>query len=156
MTRSSLFAAGVVLAAGLAGCASLTGRDEISADFDRQANADDARMLEDKSRTNLSTIEAALADYLKAENKIPPKLDALVPKYLAAIPPLNIPVCGGETERIENYPTDILRDGQVDGSRIRGTGRWGYVHNDDRVVVFVDCLKPSLRGTPWYQERGVY
>ena len=42
----------------------------------------------------------------------------------------------------------VLRDGQVDGSRLRGTGRWGYVFTDDRIVIFVDCLKPSLRGVP--------
>jgi len=30
------------------------------------------------------------------------------------------------------------------------------VFTDDRIVIFVDCLKPSLRGVPWYQERGVY
>jgi hypothetical protein len=54
------------------------------------------------------------------------------------------------------YPPDVLRGGQVDGSRLRGTGRWGYVFNQNRVVIFVDCLKPSNKGIPWYQERGVY
>ncbi|MBI3289273.1 MAG: hypothetical protein HYZ74_07120, partial [Elusimicrobia bacterium] len=60
------------------------------------------------------------------------------------------------TDKIEVYSPTILRDGQVDGSRIRGSGHWGYVFNDYQVVVFVDCLKPSLRGVPWYQVRGVY
>lgn len=54
-------------------------------------------------------------------------------------------------------PPTILRDGHVDGTRIGGTGPWGCVFNDyPSDVIFVDCLKPSLRGTPWRQERGVY
>ena len=140
----------------LSGCAGWIGKDEATLDFEKETSAGDARMREDKTRMSLGALESALADYVKAENKIPAKLDALVPKYLAAIPMLDVPVCGGETDRVESYPAGVLRDGQVDGARLRGTGRWGYVHNDDRVVVFVDCLKPSGKNLPWYQERGVY
>jgi hypothetical protein len=148
------------LAAGLSACSSMgmgniTGKDEASADFEKDTSASDASVREDRARMSLRALESALADYVKAEKRIPAKLDLLVPKYLAAVPPLDVPACGGETEKVQNYPSTILRDGQVDGSQLRGTGRWGYVYDDTRVVIFVDCLKPSSKGIPWYQERGV-
>lgn len=153
--RRGLF---VLAALGLlaSGCASLTGKDEASIEFDKETGADEARVREDKTRTSLGALEAAVADYVKTERKIPEKLDLLIPKYLAQIPSLDVPACGGESDRVQNYPSTVLRDGQVDGALIRGTGRWGYVYDDDRVVVFVDCLKPSITGVPWYQVRGVY
>lgn len=134
----------------------LGGKDEASMDFDKETSANEARVKEDRVRSALAQLESRMADYTKAEKKIPEKLEKLVPKYLAEIPTLDLPVCGRETSKVENYKPDILRDGQVDGSRISGTGRWGYVYNDHQIVIFVDCLKPSLRGVPWYQERGVY
>ena len=151
-----LFSALASLAAGFAGCAGMTGKDEASAEFEKDTNANDAQVREDKTRMSLRALESAVADYVKAENKIPAKLDNLVPKYLSAIPPLDVPACGGETDKVQNYPAEILRDGQVDGTRLLGRGRWGYVYDSNRVVVFVDCLKPTSKGTPWYQERGVY
>lgn len=150
------FAAIGLLATGFSGCASLTGKDEASVEFDKETSADDAHVREDKTRNSLSSLEAAVADYVKTENKVPDKLELLIPKYIAQIPSLDVPACGGETNSIQNYPPSILRDGQVDGSALRGTGRWGYVYNDARVVVFIDCLKPSSTGVPWYQMRGVY
>jgi hypothetical protein len=145
-----------VAASGLAGCASWTGKDEASVEFDKETSANDAAVREDKARMNLRALESAVADYVKGENRIPEKLDTLVPKYLAAIPPLDLPECGHETEKVQIYPSEVLRDGQVDGSQLRGTGRWGYVYDSARVVVFVDCLKPSSKGVPWYKVRGVY
>ena len=142
----------------LAGCAGSTfsGKDEATADFEKETRAADVRIKEDNVRSNLSRIESSLADYFKVEKKIPKKLESLVPKYMAEIPGLDLPPCGRETSAVEIYPADILRGGQVDGTRLRGTGRWGYVFNERQVVVFVDCLKPSSKGIPWYQERGVY
>ena len=138
------------------GCANLTGKDEASVEFDKDTSADDARVREDRTRTGLRALESAVADYVKAERKIPEKLDLLVPKYLAQIPSLEIPACGGESSKVENYPSSVLRGGQVDGALIRGKGNWGYVYDESRVVVFVDCRKPSISGVPWYQVRGVY
>jgi hypothetical protein len=156
MRKILLFSALAALAAGFSGCAGMTGKDEASAEFEKDTNANDARVREDKVRTNLGAMESAIADYVKTENKIPEKIDSLVPKYLPAVPPLDLPVCGRESDLVQSYPSDILRGGQVDGSRLRGTGRWGYVYDNTRVIVFVDCLKPSSKGLPWYQERGVY
>lgn len=155
--RTILFlSVAAVLSSGLSGCASWMGKDEASLEFDKETSANDAAVREDKTRMNLRALESAVADYVKAENKIPEDLDKLVPKYLAAIPPLDLPACGGETEKVQNYPSEVLRDGQVDGSQLRGSGRWGYVYDETRVVVFVDCLKPSGKGVPWYRVRGVY
>jgi len=139
-----------------AGCAGLFAKDEAAADFDKETSANEAKVKEDRVRSALAQIETRLADYTKTEQKIPAKLENLVPKYLGEIPALDLPVCGRETNKVEVYSPVILRDGQVDGSRLKGTGHWGYVFTEDRIVIFVDCLKPSLRGVPWYQERGVY
>ena len=139
-----------------AGCAGMFSRDEAAVDFDKETSANEARVKEDRVRSSLAQIETRLSDYTKTEKKVPAKLELLVPKYIAEIPTLDLPVCGRESNKVEVYSPEVLRDGQVDGSRLRGTGRWGYVFTDDRIVIFVDCLKPSLRGVPWYQERGVY
>lgn len=147
----------IVAAASAAGCAAMTGAGELGgSDFDQEASAADLRVREDRARAGLGKLEASIADFVKAEKRIPERLEELVPKYLGELPTVGIPGCGRDTDRVENYGADVLRGGQVDGSRLRGTGRWGYVYNDSRVVVFVDCLKPSSRGVPWYQERGAY
>ncbi len=154
MRKLILTAAAALLTAG---CAVLFGgKDEATADFDKETSANEARVKEDRARSSLAQLETRLSDYTKTEKKIPAKLENLVPKYLAEIPTLDLSACGHETSQVEIYSAQILRDGQVDGSRIKGTGRWGYVFNENQVVIFVDCLKPSLRGVPWYQERGVY
>ena len=113
-------------------------------------------MHEDKARSDLGRLETAVADYYKTEKRIPAKLDALIPKYLSEVPPLDLPACGGESDKVKIYPSGVLRGGQVDGTQLLGTGRWGYVFNDRQVVIFIDCLKPSSKGVPWYQVRGVY
>jgi protein-disulfide isomerase len=157
MRKSLLaFAAVAGLASCFSACASMTGKDASSAEFDKETNADDASVSESRTRMSLGALESAVADYVKTEGRIPEKLDLLIPKYLAQIPSLDVPVCGHETNTVESYPSAILRDGQVDGTAIHGTGRWGYVYNEQRVVIFVDCLKPSSKGTPWYQVRGAY
>ncbi|OGR96349.1 MAG: hypothetical protein A2V88_14520 [Elusimicrobia bacterium RBG_16_66_12] len=148
--------AAVVLAASFSGCAGLFAKDEAAADFDKETSAAEARIKEDRVRSALGRFEESIADFYKTEKRIPERLDQLVPKYLAEVPSLDLPACGRETEKIQVYPADILRGGQVDGSRLKGTGRWGYVHNERQVVIFVDCLKPSSRGIPWYQERGLF
>ncbi|MEK7388297.1 MAG: hypothetical protein AAB036_01215 [Elusimicrobiota bacterium] len=139
-----------------AGCAVLSPREDADADFEKETNAHESRMQEDRAVSSLASLESVLADYVKTENKIPPTLHKLVPKYIPQIPPLDLPACGRESDRVEVYSPEILRDGQIDGTRIHGTGHWGYVFTGDRVIVFIDCLKPSPKGVPWYQVRGVY
>jgi hypothetical protein len=141
--------------AALAGCA-LGSRDAVRTDIEEQSGKVDTSAQENDARISLGQIENALAGYVKTEKSVPSDLDALVPKYLADLPPVDVPVCGSRKEGSQNYPSSVLRDGQVDGTRIKGTGLWGYVHNDERVVVFIDCLKPASSGTPWYRVRGIY
>jgi hypothetical protein len=141
---------------GAGGCARMSGRDEAAADFDKATSADAARVREDKARTGLASLESAVADYVKAEQAVPAKLEQLVPKYIAEIPSLDVPECGDESNAVRGYPADVLRDGVVDGGRLRGAGGWGYVHDDARVVVFVDCRKNAPSGQPWYRLRGAY
>ena len=155
MKKIKVLAALAALSAGLAGCSLMPKKEEPS-EFDKETRADDARVREDKTRTALSTLESAVADYVKAERNIPATLDPLIPKYLAGIPALDIPACGGESDEVSVYPSSVLQGGQVDGKRLKGTGHWGYVFNDRQVVVFVDCLKPSAKGQPWYKEHGVH
>ena len=150
-----LLALCAAIGAAFAGCSSL-GRDRASADFEKETSAAELQIREGNVRTILGRFEAAIADYYKAEKRIPPKLDLLVPKYLAEIPALDLPACGRESADVQYYASDVLRGGQVDGTRLKATGRWGYVYNDRQVVVFVDCLKPTRAGTPWFKERGVY
>jgi hypothetical protein len=152
--KNFILAAAILSAAGCA--VLLGGKDEASADFDKETSATEARVKEDRVRSSLAQLEVRLADYTKTENKIPPNLSLLVPKYLGEIPVLDLPVCGHESNKVEVYSPEILRDGAIDGSRLRGTGHWGYVFTSERIVIFVDCLKSSLRGVPWYQVRGVY
>lgn len=135
-------------AAVLAGCA-LT-RDERS--------SSDVQIRESRTLSALFQLEQAVAAYYKAKGKIPPTLDALIPQYLASMPAVEISAPGGhrDTSRVEIYPSKALRGGQVDGSQIKDTGRWGYVFNDRQVVVFIDCTHLSSRGKPWYRERGAF
>lgn len=145
-----------VLTASFSGCSTLFAKDEAAVEFEKETSATETHIKEDRVRSSLSQIEIAIADFYKVEKRIPATLDQLVPKYLAEIPSLDLPACGRESDKVQAYPPDILRGGQVDGSRLKGTGRWGYVYNDHQVVFFVDCLKPTAKGTPWYQERGVF
>jgi hypothetical protein len=145
-----------VLIAAAAGCADMTGAKDIPTDIDTRSGAVDSSAMENDARTSLGQIETALGAYVKAESSIPDALDQLIPKYLGAIPPLDLTPCGRRTEDVQNYTSDYLLNGQVDGARIKGRGTWGYVHDASRVVVFIDCRKPNSNGVPWYQVRGIY
>ncbi len=114
----------------------------------------DLQVSESHTRSSLASIEEALSSYIRENGRIPATLDLLVPKYLAAIPTVQTAV-HGETNKVKVYAPAILRDGQIDGTQLKDTGRWGYVYNDRRVVVFVDCTHRNSRGKAWFLERGV-
>lgn len=142
----------------LAGCSSEQIReDNITREVQQSVADAEAKGRESRTLSSLAKIEESIAAYVNTEKQIPKTLDDLVPKYLAEIPSLEIDVRGHpETTKVRVYPADILRDGQIDGTRLKDTGRWGYVHNDRQVVVFIDCTHRSKRGHPWYQQKGVY
>ncbi|HAM35481.1 MAG TPA: hypothetical protein DEB40_04335 [Elusimicrobia bacterium] len=152
--RGACFALSLALLAGA--CRGPAYRDEGSTELERTFRASERKVKENRILSGLAQMEEALAGYIKTEGRIPDRIDLLVPKYLAEIPDLEIDVPEhGQTSAVKNYPSDALRDGQIDGSRLKDTGRWGYIFNDRQVVVFVDCTHPSSRGRPWYKERGV-
>jgi hypothetical protein len=141
----------------VSGCRAVTGRDDVAREVESDVRNFEGQVRESRTLSNLAKIEASLADYIKLEKRIPEKLEWLIPKYLAEIPSVDLGLKGHEeTSLVKVYPADVLRDGQISGTRILDTGKWGYVFNDRQVVVFVDCTHKSSRGRPWYQERGVY
>lgn len=144
------------LAFGGSGC-SFFGREE-ARDLDRNATEIDSRAQESRTLGALVQLETALADYYKAEGRAPAKLEVLVPKYLGAMPVVELGIKGhrDNSDAVAYASEEILIGGQVDGSRLRDTGRWGYTFNDRQIVVFVDCTHSTSRGTPWFRERGVY
>lgn len=151
--RTPLFV--LLCASLLAGCG--LGRDEISRKVDSDVRESDVMIRESRTLSSLAKLEEALAAYIKHEGKIPAKLDQLIPQYLGEIPTVEIGVKGhSDNALVKIYPADVLRDGQITGTRILDTGKWGYVFNDRQVVVFVDCTHNTSRGKPWFQERGVY
>jgi len=130
-------------------------RDESAVELDRNIQDSERQVREARTLSSLVEMDTALASYYSHERRIPEKVDQLIPKYLAAIPSVDPATAGhGETNAVKYYPSDLLRDGQIDGTKLKDTGRWGYVYNDRQVVIFVDCTHPSSRGRPWYQERG--
>jgi len=86
-----------------AGCGGLFTKDEASMDFEKETSANEARVKEDRARSSLAQLEARMSDYTKTEKKIPAKLESLVPKYLAEIPSLDLPICGRESSKVEVY-----------------------------------------------------
>jgi uncharacterized RDD family membrane protein YckC len=113
---------------------------------------------EGATKGNLGSLRSSLSIYYgDAEGQYPATLDALIgPKYLPAIPTTKLPnhketsawtaygaeVCTGKTD----YGTEI------DASRIKDTGGWGYVADPKAScygMVFVDCSHPDAKGKRW-------
>lgn len=132
-------------------------QDQSAQDVEAKAQEMDQRAKESQTLTSRAKIEEALGAYVKEQGKIPASLKDLVPKYLAVIPAVELGLSAHrDTARVTIYQSSILRDGQIDGSKIDDRGGWGYVFNDRQVVVFVDCTHQSSRGRGWYLERDVY
>ena len=146
-----------VAAVLVGGCRSLWPRDEIiTQDAEANIREVEKRAKEDRTLSSLAKLEEGVASYYNGEKKIPKNLDVLVPKYLAEMPVVEIGQRHWDSAKVQVYPADILKDGQIDGSMLRDTGRWGYVYTDRQVVVFIDCTHKNSRGRPWYGERGYH
>lgn len=146
---------GLALLMALAGCRALGLKDDSTAELERNLLDSDIKVRENQTLSSLAQMETALDSFIKGERHIPDRLDELVPKYLAEIPTVDTAVGGHhETNAVKYYASDLLRDGQLDGTKLKDTGKWGYVHNDRQVVIFVDCTHPSSRGLPWYREKS--
>jgi len=146
----------ILAASTIAGCATSSREDSIR-DVDENVNQLEIQAGESRTLSGLAKLEESLTRYIETEKKIPETLDEMVPKYLADMPTVEIHVRGHhDTDKTKVYPSYVLRDGQIDGTKLKDTGRWGYVFNDRQVVVFIDCTHKSSRGRAWYLERGVY
>lgn len=158
MRKLILKCAAAACAAAVLGCAAWTGRDEIGgAELAQEVRSADVHVKESRTLSGLAKLEASLSDYTKTEGKIPPNLETLIPKYLAAMPIVETGVPGHkDTSSVRSYQSQVLVDGRVDGTKLDDTGKWGYVFNDRQIVVFVDCTHRAVDGSPWYQHRGVY
>jgi hypothetical protein len=134
----------------------LTAKDMDNAVFKAEVKAAETQTL-----SFLGHIDSSIAAYYQAEKKIPKSLDALVPKYLFEIPivELGLPT-HHDTRTVAVYPPSILKNGKIDGRKIKDTGGWGYVVNGRQVIVFVDCTQPLKYplspSAPrfWYQQTG--
>ena len=145
---------GLALVLALAGCRGMGLKDEAAGDLERNSVDSDRNVGETRTLAGLAALETALASYVKGEQRIPERLEELVPKYLAEVPDVDVEIAGHqETSAVKYYDSDLIRNGQIDGTKLKDTGKWGYAHNDRQVVIFVDCTHSSSRGKPWYQER---
>jgi len=112
---------------------------------------------EGATKGNLGSLRSGTAIfYGDKEGVYPQSLEELVPKYVPAIPATKLAdhdptaawtaygaeVCTGKDE----YGTEI------DVSKIRDTGGWGYVSDPQAAcygTVFVDCSHADSKGKPW-------
>lgn len=153
--RKHLFFA-VFAAMALAGCQG-TRDAEIASEVAASVRQSESLARESRTLSGLAKIEESIAAYLRTEKRIPKNLDILIPKYLAEVPSVDIPVRGHkETNKVRIYPAAVLRDGKIDGSQVKDAGGWGYVFNERQVVVFVDCTHPATNGKPWYGQKGAF
>lgn len=144
------------IATAMAGCQAAR-EERLSQEMADSIRKTDSLARESRTLSGLAKIEESIAAYLRTERKIPPNIELLIPKYLAEVPSVDIPVRGHkETNGVKIYDARVLRDGKVDGSQVEDGGGWGYVFNDRQVVVFVDCTHPASNGQPWYSQKGAY
>lgn len=139
---------------GASGCSFGVRSDRVAKEVTTDVERSERMALESHTRSRLAAIERSLNDYIQAEGRIPSKLGALVPKYLAEIPEVELGIAAHrETGSVKLYPAELIVDGQINGAALSDTGGWGYVHNERRVIVFVDCTHKTMRGKLWYQSR---
>ncbi len=112
---------------------------------------------ESKIKGNLATLRIAISVYYSSTaGSYPSSLDELAPKYIIAIPELNLTNHPG-VWGVEYYGSEVcvrISDyrGKIDGARLKDTGKWGYV-NDKKSpcwgMVFVDCTHTGSRVSKW-------
>ena len=160
MRQSFIFFA--ALATALA-CAPSTKLFSDSSSRAMDAEASKVRVQADESQTLsfLGNIDSAIAAYYHDTGSIPPDIKSLVPKYLFEIPIVELGLTDyRNTRMVTVYPPSILKDGRVNGEKIKNTGGWGYVVNGNQVIAFVDSTAalryPLDTHAPkyWYQQSG--
>lgn len=161
--KKVIFLTGVFLFPLISACAPSLLKSSASKDMDDAATKIEVRADESQTLSFLGNIDSAIAAYYQDQHKIPENLDVLVPKYLFEIPLVELGIPGHHnTRRVTVYGPEVLRNGHIDGGKIKDTGGWGYVVNGRQVIAFVDCTQP-LRdplspSAPrfWYQQVGAH
>ena len=149
--------AAAAIAFTLSGCAGGATPGDSIREVDENARQLESKAGESRTLSALAKLEESLTNYIQTEKKIPQTLEELVPKYLAEVPTVELDIRGHhDNNKVHVYPAAVLRDGAIDGTKLKDSGRWGYVFNERQVVVFVDCTHKSSRARAWYLERGVY
>ncbi|MCX5789978.1 MAG: hypothetical protein NTX64_15960 [Elusimicrobia bacterium] len=144
----------LVLATSLSACA-FFGAEHGTAELDSAVARSDRVLRESKTVSSLAAIEKSLDDYVQHEGKIPARLDVLIPKYAAEIPLADPAVSRhAASNDVTYYPSNVIRDGVVDGTRIKDSDGWGYAANDRQIIIFVNCTHTNSHNRPWYREPG--
>jgi len=134
-----------------------TPRDPVATRVSNEVALSDRRMVESMTLSRLAAIERSLNDFIQAKRRVPQTLDELIPEYLAEIPEVVLGIRGvNDTRGVRRYSPEVIQDGQINGAMLDNTGGWGYVYNQDQVIVFVDSTAKRLDGSLWYKARGVY
>ena len=146
------FFALAAIAVGLTGCAGYLGQDKISSQVSAEVARSDRMSYESLTLSRLTALERSISDYIRAEERVPDRLEALIPKYLAEIPEAVLGIKGHkETNEVHYYPPDVITGGVVNGAAIGDRGGWGYAFNGQRVIIFADCTHQAASGQAWYQ-----
>lgn len=113
---------------------------------------------EGATKGNLGSLRSALAIYYgDAQGQYPATLDALIgPKYIPAIPKTKIDA-HMETNVVTLYGAEVCTGKtefgtQIDASKIKDTGGWGYVADPKAPCsgqLFVDCSHKDTKGKLW-------
>lgn len=110
------------------------------------------------TKARLAALRSAVAIYYgDTKGAYPADLNLLVPKYLPAIEPADVPdqppVAG-----VETYGAEVCAGAKwsdLNPAKLRGTGKWGYVVAPKAPcegMIFVDSTRLDDQGKPWYTD----
>lgn len=112
---------------------------------------------EGSAKANLGALRSALAiHYGDTEGQYPKDLSELVPKTLREMPELKLadhPPTGEVTAYGNEACVAGGSGGQIEGSRLQDSGKWGYVNDPNSPCwgsLFVDCTHADSSGKSWF------
>jgi len=107
---------------------------------------------EETTRGALTSMRAAVAAYSRDNpGQFPADLAVLVPKYTPVVDALKLKD-HQETNAIAVYDASVCAGTGVDPSKLKDTGKWGYVTDPAaacRGALFVDCTHTDTRQKQW-------
>lgn len=112
---------------------------------------------EGETKGGLGSLRAAASIYYgDKEGVYPQRLDELVPQYVPGIPQTKLHD-HARSDAVEAYGAEVCTGSpeygqEIDASRLKDTGGWGYVSDPKAAcygTVFVDCTHPDSKGRAW-------